>query len=468
MSDVHASMLAQVQDTILSGSSDKRGEMLRRVTGLFLDNANQLTEEQVGLFDEVIGLLIKKIETKVRVELSARLALIENAPIKVIRTLAHDDEIAIARPVLTHSVRLGSEDLLAIAKSKGQKHLLAISARRRLDAVVTDVLLERGNPEIIDTLAENPGAQFSDAGLKSLVKRAESDETLAEKLGRRVDVPAPLFEQLLIRATDEVRSRLLLGTPLERKGELLNVIAVAVDEVRKEVAAPRDLAETLLKLLQLQKNNLLNEAALVGFANARQYEEIVVALGLMCSASLSVVEPLMRSIRNDGVLIPCKAANLSWPTVKLILQNRLPDHSISDSELARAKIDYFRLSQSTAQRLLRFWQVRTSVTEQERMIEKRVRTRRLTLEPGSIEFAQNGAVIDCVVLDMARGGACILVPDASTLPLAFRLRIPSTGAVHTCKVAWQSANRIGLSFEQTARPAPGAAGTFANSLLTRH
>ncbi len=120
MSDVHASLLAQVQDTILSGSSDKRGEMLRRVTGLFLDNANQLTEEQVGLFDEVIGLLIKKIETKVRVELSARLALIENAPIKVIRTLAHDDEIAIARPVLTHSVRLGSEDLLAIAKSKCQ------------------------------------------------------------------------------------------------------------------------------------------------------------------------------------------------------------------------------------------------------------------------------------------------------------------------------------------------------------
>src|SRR6266545_2895258 len=164
MSAVHASLLAEVQDTILSGSSDKRGEMLRRVTDLFLDRANQLSEQQVDVFDEVIGLLIKKIESKVRIELSARLALIGNAPTNVVRTLAHDDEIAVARPVLTHSVRLVQDDLLAIARTKSQKHVLAISARPRLDAIVTDVLLERADLEIIDNLVANPGAHFSDAG----------------------------------------------------------------------------------------------------------------------------------------------------------------------------------------------------------------------------------------------------------------------------------------------------------------
>ncbi len=464
MSAVHASLLAEVQDTILSGSSDKRGEMLRRVTDLFLDRANQLSEQQVDVFDEVIGLLIKKIESKVRIELSARLALIGNAPTNVVRTLAHDDEIAVARPVLTHSVRLVQDDLLAIARTKSQKHVLAISARPRLDAIVTDVLLERADLEIIDNLVANPGAHFSDAGLQKLVKCAETDAALAETLGRRVDVPAALFEQLLIRATEEVRGRLLSITPPERQDDLLNVIDTAADDVRNEVARPRDLAETLLKLLQLQKNDGLNEAALVGFAKAYQYEEMVVALGLLCSASLSVIEPLMRSSRNDGVLIPCRAANLNWSTVQSILQNRLRNHSMSSSDLARAKLDFIRLSQATAQRLLRFWQVRATVAEQERMAEKRARTRRLTLEPGIIEIADNGTTMDCVILDIGTG---VLVPDASTLSPAVRLTIPSTGVTYPCKIAWQKSNRIGLSFAAPATSVSGAPASLSLS-VTRH
>jgi uncharacterized protein (DUF2336 family) len=468
VSNMHASLLTEVQDTILSGSPDKRGEMLRRVTDLFLNDADRLADQQIELFDEVLGLLIQKIESKVRAELSARLALVENAPANVVRTLAHDDEIAVARPILTHSVRLRGEDLVGIARTKSQKHLLAISVRRRLDAVVTDVLLDRGDLEVIDSLAENAGAQFSDAGLRTLIKSAESDETLAEKVGRRIDVPAALFDQLLMRASDAVRTRLLSITPPALQGEFLNVLALAADEVKEEVTEPRDIAQTLLNILQMQKSGALNEAALVNFANAHKYEEIVVALGLLCSASLSVVEPLMRSTRNDGVLIPCKAADLSWPTVKLILQNRLANHSMSDRDLERAKSDYNKLSRSTAQRLLRFWQVRTSVSEQERMTEKRARTRRLTLEAGIIEIAQIGARIDCVILDLAKGGACVLVPDGDVIPLAFRLGIPSSGVIHSCSVAWKVGNRIGISFLETAqalRMATGVSSAFAN---TRH
>src|SRR5262249_25259045 len=225
-----------------------------------------------------------------------------------------------------------------------REHLLAISARRRLDAIVTDVLLSRGDREVMKTLVDNPGAQFSKAGLTIVASSAERDEMMAEGLGRRLDIPLAIFEQLLIRATETVRMRLLSVLTPKDNDQFRDVLAAAANDVRAEMSAPRDVAQTLLTLLQMQKNGSLDESAVLRFARANQYEELVVALGLLCSASLSVIDPLMRSPRHDGVLIPCRAANLGWPTVQIILKNRLAHPSISSVDLKQAKADYYKLS----------------------------------------------------------------------------------------------------------------------------
>jgi uncharacterized protein (DUF2336 family) len=112
------SLIAELEDAIKSGSPEKRVETLRRVTDLFLNDADRLNEAQVGLFDDVLCHLIKRIETKTLAELSGTLAPIDNSPIEVIRRLARNDEIAVAGPVLAQSARLTSDDLIEIAGSK--------------------------------------------------------------------------------------------------------------------------------------------------------------------------------------------------------------------------------------------------------------------------------------------------------------------------------------------------------------
>ena len=67
----------------------------------------------------------------------------------------------------------------------------------------------------------------------------------------------------------------------------------------------------------------------------------------------------MKSHRNDGLLVPCKAGGLTWATMAATLKNRVGRNPISDDELTRAKKDYDTLSQASARRTLRFWQVRT-------------------------------------------------------------------------------------------------------------
>ena len=96
-----------------------------------------------------------------------------------------------------------------IAASKGQDHLLAISARENLPASVTDVIIDRGEDKVIRRLAKNAGAQFSDNGYSSIVARAEGDDELVEILGLRIDIPAKLLRDLLQRAKETVRARLL-------------------------------------------------------------------------------------------------------------------------------------------------------------------------------------------------------------------------------------------------------------------
>src|ERR1700680_1567847 len=149
------SLIVELEEAIQSGSSEKRVETLRRVTDLFLYDADRLNEAQVGVFDDVLCHLIKRIETKALVELSGHLAPVDNSPVEVIRQLARNDEIAVAGPVLTRSARLTHGDLVEIAGTKGQQHLLAISGRSEIEEAVTDVLIDRGDREVTHRLARN-------------------------------------------------------------------------------------------------------------------------------------------------------------------------------------------------------------------------------------------------------------------------------------------------------------------------
>src|SRR5271169_168638 len=152
------SLIPELEEVVQHGSREKRVETLQRITALFLDGASGYNEEHVGLFDDVFGRLIEEIETKARAELSSHLAPVSNAPTKVLRTLAKDDDIAVAGPVLKLAPRLAEIDLVDIAKTKSQAHLQAISVRQALGEAVTDVLVQRGDGDVARRVAENRGA----------------------------------------------------------------------------------------------------------------------------------------------------------------------------------------------------------------------------------------------------------------------------------------------------------------------
>ena len=276
----------------------------------------------------------------------------------MIRRLARDNEIGVAGPVLSESKRLTTRDLSEIARTRGDVHLLAISGRERLKEAVTDVLVERGSREVVHKLAANSGARFSETAYGALVQKAEVDDALAEKVGQRIDIPTHLHRQLISRATEAVRSKLLSLASPQTRDEISRVLATATNAVAAETERPRKstLAEQLVRVMH--REGELNDAAVLRFANRGEFDVVTAALALLCSAPLHVISDLIMGARNDAVLIPCKAAGLQWPTVEAILRNRHGNHALPQTVVALARHDFTKLSIATAQKTLRFMQVR--------------------------------------------------------------------------------------------------------------
>ena len=355
------SIIAELEDAVKSGSSEKRVSTLRQVTDLFLHDGERLSEEQIKVFDDVLCLLIARVETRARAELSNRLAPIDYAPFEVIQHLARDSEIEVAGSVLAKSSRLRTSDLVEIASTRGQDHLLAISGRSNLPEAVTDVIVDRGEGKVIRKLANNATARFSDTGYSNIVARADADDELTEILGLRIDLPLKFLRDLLRRATAAVRTRLLAIAPPELQEEIKRVLKAIAGAAGDDTPSTRNFsrADALVKLLK--EHNELDEAAIIKFAGTGKFDEIAASLAIFNNVPTEMMARLLEGPRSDLILIPCKSAGLNWLTVETILSHRPVQPPISEETLKLAWKDYGKLSTETAQRTLRFWQIHNKI-----------------------------------------------------------------------------------------------------------
>jgi uncharacterized protein (DUF2336 family) len=358
------SLIGELESAIASGTVERRVASLWHITDLFIAGASQYSDDQVALFDDVIARLAAQIEATARAKLARLLAPIANAPVKTIKALAFDAEIDVAGPVLARSARLDDATLRESAASHSQLHLLAISKRRTLSEAVTDVLLERGDQRVARSVSRNAGARFSEAGFEMLVRRSEGDDVLAEHVGLRTDIPRHHFLRLIACASDAVRAKLAAANPAAAE-EVQYVVTEVVGRIRADaVSQSGDYVAAKQKVEPLHLAGTLGEGDVYGFAKARQFEETVAALALMCGVPIDVVETAMLAEQPDTTLILAKAAGLSWTTAKFILLLRPGGHSVSAHELEDALNSYERLTAETAHLAVRFYQRRRQLGEQ--------------------------------------------------------------------------------------------------------
>jgi uncharacterized protein (DUF2336 family) len=351
-------LLDELEATLTNGTIARRVDILTRITDLFINGAQHYSEDQVGVFDDVMARLVTTIEAKARAKLSRRLAPIANAPTNVIHMLAFDDDIEVARPLLTQSERLGEHQLVANAANKSQDHLFAISQRKSLSEAVTDVLVERGDSNVVHSVVKNTGARFSDAGFRMLVNRSTDDDALATEVGMRRDIPRQHFLLLLDKASNEVRARLAAENP-QASTAIEGVLAEVVGGIRNDARnASPDFAAAQAAVERQNRIRRIGEAEIYQYAKARKFEETAIALSILCDTPIDVVERALLDPGAEIVLILAKVAGLSMTTTKAILLLRAADRGMSAEDLERALSSFNRLQTDTARRVLGFFRTR--------------------------------------------------------------------------------------------------------------
>jgi uncharacterized protein (DUF2336 family) len=354
----YGSLIKDLEEAMECASAERRTETLARVTDLFIAAAGQYSDDQIALFDDVIGRLAAEIEIKARAKLALRLAPVGNAPTKIIHSLATDEVIDVAGPVLARSAVLDDETLLDAARTKSQQHLLAISQRPSLGEPLTDVLVSRGDQHVVRTVAKNTGARFSDSGFGILVKRSEGDDVLAERVGLRRDIPRHHFLKLIANASDSVITKLAAAIP-DAQAEIHHVLAEVVGKMRAEsVSASTDYTAAKRSVDALFRAGNFGEDDVYALAKLGKYEETTVALSMLCGLPIDVVETAMLDNRPDMILILSKFAGLSWTAVKSILLLRASGKGVSVHDLDQALKSFERLQPEIARRVVQFYQVR--------------------------------------------------------------------------------------------------------------
>ncbi len=347
-------LLDELQTALAHGTVARRVETLRRVTDLFVNAVDDYSEEQIGVFDDVFECLIRHIEVSAKILLSKRLAPIPKAPPQTVHSLAFDDLIEVAAPMLSQSQRLTDEMLIANARSKSQAHLLAISARPTLSDAVTDVLIERGNSDVVQRAASNPGARFSETGYDELLARADRDDGIALCVGLRRSIPRRHYLKLIAKASASVRMRLEAAHP-----NIAADISAAVGEVtRRARSAPAAVTEATMKahglVRLLHDDGRLDEREVASFAAANKFDETNAAIACLANVPITLAENMMIESRTEGILILAKVSGFSWSTVQAIIDMRFYLAGETHGDLEDSRLTYERLRVSTAQQVLRF------------------------------------------------------------------------------------------------------------------
>ena len=276
----------------------------------------------------------------------------------MIHLLAFDDDIDVAQPVLVQSERLEDPALVANANTKSQRHLFAISQRRSLSEAVTDVLVQRGDREVVQSVVKNAGARFSDAGFRILVNRSAGDNDLATIVGMRSDIPRPHFLVLLEKASSAVRARLAAENP-QASAAIDDVVAEVVGGIRDDARnSSPDFAAAQAAVERQNRLRRIGEAEIYQYARDRKFEETAIALSLLCDTPIDVVERALLDPGAEIVLILAKVAGLSSTTTKAILLLRAADRGMSAKDLDQALTSFNRLQPDTARRVLSFFRTR--------------------------------------------------------------------------------------------------------------
>jgi len=365
------SPLQSLIDLAKEPSSDKRRELLRKLTDVFLDAAPDYSLAERDHFGAILGQVATDMDAAVRRQLAKQFANVPSAPRNLIKQLANDDEFSVAKDVLLKSTVLSDDDLVAIAHGQHQDKLEAIAGRHSVSEAVSEAIVEHGDDQVVVKLVSNTGAKLSRPALQRVVERAETSEILQAPLVTRADVPPDMLHDMFSFVSSELRSKITQKLESMPPEVVEKAFADAAKDFAGEVRQMKDAdRKAMVYVSEMARRKLLNEALLQQLLRNNQTTEFVHAFARLADVDVKTARRIVNVANTEGVAIICKAMRFDRSTFSAIafyLEQNAKRPQMNTQETLSL---YDKVTPEAAQRVMRFWRVRKEAGENTAEIAK--------------------------------------------------------------------------------------------------
>ena len=350
--------LEKLVDLAKETSSDKRRDLLREVTDVFMEQPDEFSNNEVDHFDDILSRVARDVETALRQEIADKLADLPSAPRGLIKQLA-SDEVSVASPVLQRSKALSDSDLVDIVNSQGSEHLQLISSRDEVSETVSDALVEKGDAKVLVKLAGNKGAKISRGGMETLVKRSEKISALQSPLVRRDDIAPDLLNDMYFFVSTGLRKE-IMDRAENMDAEMIDQMIAESRQRIVETAAKSASAASKAEqyVMRLEEQNALTEGVMVSFLENKELECFVQAFARLTDVDLKTANRILKDESCSSLAVATRASRFDRSTFSKIVMARASRLKLEGAEVYKLLDLYDKVTVETAQRVMRFWRIR--------------------------------------------------------------------------------------------------------------
>lgn len=348
-----------------TGRSKARAALIRRLADVV-----SLPESRVNAFErsmvaDLLVQLLKDGEPEERARVAQRLSTLAEIPGALTRLLLQD-EFDVARALLEDCPSLSEAEMIEAARRGGLDHRRAIAARRNVGEILSEALIERLEPEVIELLLKNLNARISSAGIEACVIASRANPRYVHGLMRRPELRPAGAYAMFWWADPEARRAILQRFAVGRE-----VLQEAIGDVIPLMAAEGwsdPLARKALQFIERRQRNRAAlkasrfeslEAAIEAAEKVGINRDMVREIAMLSGLKASTAAKILSDVGGEPLAVLFKATGLSKSLLRLLWRVMRRPQTGADGEvhpaLDRVLTIYDMIAVDKAQTVLRYW-----------------------------------------------------------------------------------------------------------------
>jgi uncharacterized protein (DUF2336 family) len=241
-----------------SPHSQTRVDIAKKISDFF--NSGFFDRNEERLSTEILRLLAKDTETRIRMILAENLKTNARMPHDIALTLAEDIE-EVSTPILEFSKVLTEDDLMAVIKSTEEiRRLLAIASREHVTENISMALIEKEQEAVTHRIIKNKGAEIPKQGYEKIIDDFSTNEKMMETLVHFGKLPISISERLIDMVSDSLKKELELKYHLSTQDIDDIVLDTKEDSLLEMLASEKGTLEAQELVKQLERSHKLTNS----------------------------------------------------------------------------------------------------------------------------------------------------------------------------------------------------------------